>query len=255
MAIIGPLWTAKPETASRVRGRIEAILDYAKVRGFRAGENPARWRGHLALTLPAKGKVRPVRHHAALDWRETPGFFADLMARDSSMGARALAFAILTACRSGEVRLAEWSEIDLVAGLWTVPAARMKAGRLHRVPLSEAACELLSGLQAIRQSALVFPGQDPRRPLSDMTLTAVLRRMGRGDLTAHGFRSSFRDWCADTGQSSDAAEAALAHVAGSAVVRAYARTDLLEQRRRLMEAWAQFLTAPAAEVIPLRAVG
>ena len=174
---------------------------------------------------------------------------------EESMGARALAFAILTAARSGEVRLASWDEIDIAAAVWTVPAARMQAGRPHRFALSDAALGILEPLAEARRNALVFPGPSGQ-PLSDMTLTAVLRRMGRGDLTGHGFRSSFRDWVSDTGRSADAAEAALAHVPASKVVAAYARSDLLELRRTLMTEWGEFLTQPVGNVVvPLRRLG
>jgi integrase len=247
LRVLQPIWTQKPETASRVRGRIEAVLDFARVQGWREGSNPAAWRGHLALVLPPKAKVRRVEHHAALDWREVPAFIVKLRERDS-VGARALEFAILTAARSGEVRGARWPEIDLDAALWTVPAGRMKAGRQHRVPLSDAACDVLRGVAAMSEDhhGYMFPGQRERRPLSDMSLTAVLRRMSRGDLTAHGFRSSFRDWCAETGQPAEIAEAALAHMVGNKTVAAYQRGDLLERRRKLMDAWAAFCNGDAS---------
>jgi integrase len=247
LRVLTPIWTSRPETASRLRGRIEAVLDYARVQGWtdRDRPNPAQWRGNLALTLPAKGKVRPVRHHAALDWQEMPVFMAELRQRDS-VGARCLEFAILSAARSSEVRLARWSEIDLRAALWTVPPSRMKAARQHRVPLSDAALRVLKAVAPLSAGpdSLIFPGMKRGRPLSDMSLGAVLKRLGRGDLTAHGFRSSFRDWCAETGQASDVAEAALAHVVGDKTVAAYQRGDLLDRRRRLMEAWQHF-AAPA----------
>jgi integrase len=252
LGVLKPHWNSKPESMSRLRGRIEAILSYAKTLGLRSGENPAAWRDNLIHALPSKGKVKPTVHHAALPWRDCPALLAKLMAPDASMGARALAFAILTAARSGEVRGMTWSETDVETATWTVPALRMKAGREHRVPLSEPALGLLEGAKGLRQSPLVFPGRDGRSPLSDMTLTAVLRRMGRGDLTAHGFRSSFRDWAADTGRSADAAEAALAHAPASKVVVAYARSDLLDLRRGLMAEWAAFLTRPPADVVPLQ---
>ena len=201
LAAIEPIWLTRPETASRLRGRIERILDFGKTRGWRSGENPAAWKGNLALTLPARSKVRRVEHHAALPWRDIGDFMLAL--RDQQgVGARALQFAILTAARSGEVRGARWSEIDMSAATWVVPAERMKGGREHRIPLSEPTLDVLRELAQARLSsdsdALVFPGRDAGRPLSDMSLTAVLRRMGRGELTAHGFRSSFRDWAAET---------------------------------------------------------
>jgi len=247
LRVLQPIWTQKPETASRVRGRIEAVLDFARVQGWRDGSNPAAWRGHLALVLPTKAKVRQVEHHAALDWRETPSFMVKLGGRNS-FGARALEFAILTAARSGEVRGARWPEIDLGAKLWTVPGQRMKAGRQTRVPLSDAACDVLRGVTDAREAhhGYVFPGMRPKRPLSDMSLTAVLRRMGRGDLTAHVFRSSFRDWCADNGHPAEIAEAALAHTVGDKTVAAYQRGDLLERRRVLMDQWAAFCNGDAS---------
>ena len=201
LAAIESIWLTKPETASRLRGRIERILDFAKTRGWRSGENPAAWKGHLALTLPARSKVRKVQHHAALPWGEVGDFMLALKDQ-AGIGARALRFAALTAARSGEVRGARWSEIDLSAASWIVPAERMKGGREHRIPLSQPALEILREMSQARLSSnsdtLVFPGRDAGRPLSDMSLTAVLRRMGRGELTAHGFRSSFRDWAAET---------------------------------------------------------
>ena len=242
-AILQPIWTATPETASRVRGRIEAVLDYAKAHGWRDGENPAQWKGNLAHVLPRRSKLAPVQHHAALPWPETGAFMAALRLREG-ISPRALEFTVLTAARSGEVRGMTWGEVDTAARLWTVPAGRMKAGREHRVPLSDAAMGILEGVRPAEADAgaLVFPS--PSRtgaPLSDMTLTAVLRRMGRGDLTAHGFRSTFRDWCAEmTAYPREVAEAALAHTLRDRVEAAYRRGDALEKRRRLMEEWAGF---------------
>ena len=258
MKALDPIWREKPETASRVRGRIEAVLDYASARGWRTGDNPARWRGHLANLLPARAKLAAVEHHAALAWQDM-GAFMEALAAQAGMGALALRLAILTAARSGEVRGATWGEIDMARAIWTVPAARMKAGREHRVPLSDAALAVLAEVAALREGdapdALVFPSARRDRPLSDMTLTAVLRRMGRGDLTAHGFRSTFRDWCAEaTNYPREVAEAALAHVNRDKVEAAYARGDLLAKRVQLMTAWATFCAnpAPAGEVVPLR---
>ena len=239
LGVLEPIWHAKPETATRLRGRIEQILDYARVQGWRDGPNPAVWRGHLALALPARDKVKPVEHHAALPWQEAPAFMARL--RDQAgVGAAALRFAILTAARSGEVRGATWREIDAV--LWTVPAVRMKARREHRIPLSAAALAVLNDAAALPHGPddFVFPGQRVNRPLSDMSLTAVLRRMNRGELTAHGFRSTFRDWAAETGQPADIAEAALAHVVGDKTEAAYRRGDLLSRRRQMMTDWADY---------------
>ncbi len=256
--ILSPLWAAKPETASRVRGRIESVLDYAGTHGWRSGENPARWRGHLENVLPRRAKVRKVEHHAALPWGQIGAFMVDL-AKQEGVAALALRFAILTAARTGEVIGARWSEIDLQAGLWTVPGDRMKAGREHRVPLAETALEVLREAAKQRdgtdEAALVFPGGKPGKGLSNMALLALLRRMKRDDLTAHGFRSTFRDWAAETGQPADIAEAALAHVVGDKTVVAYQRGDLLERRRKLMHAWATFTgrkAPPDGVVVPLR---
>ena len=249
LAAIEPIWTTKAETASRLRGRIESILDYAKARGWRTGENPGAWKGHLSLTLPARSKVAKVKHHAALPWMETGAFMMELRLQ-KGVGARALRFAILTAARSGEVRGARWEEIDLVGATWTIPAERMKVGREHRVPLCEQALAVLAGMSAARTSndpeALVFPGQTDHRPLSDMSLTAVLRRMERGDLTVHGFRSTFKDWAAEsTAYPAELSEMALAHTIGSKVEAAYRRGDLFEKRRRLMAEWGQFCSTPS----------
>jgi integrase len=260
LAAVEPIWLTKPETASRLRGRIERILDFAKTRGWRAGENPAAWKGHLALTLPARSKVRKVEHHAALPWRDIGDFMLALK-EQAGIGARALRFAILTAARSGEVRGARWSEIDMTATTWILPAERMKGGREHRIPLSEPALDVLREMALARVSrdpdALVFPGRDAGRPLSDMSLTAVLRRMGRGELTAHGFRSAFRDWTAEkTGYPTEIAEMALAHAVGNKVEAAYRRGDLFEKRKRMMDDWAAYCSttsnAQTAQVVSLR---
>jgi integrase len=251
LAVLRPIWTAKPETASRVRQRIEAVLDYAKAIGACTGDNPARWRGHLDHLLPKPGKVKAVEHHAARDWRKAPSFMADLAGREG-VAARALAFAVLTAARSGEVRGMRWAEVDRAAAVWTVPADRIKAGREHRVPLALAALALLG--EPGRADALVFPSPgDPTRPLSDMTLAAVLRRMGRGDVTVHGFRSTFRDWAGETtAHPREVVEAALAHRLKDKAEAAYARGDLFAKRRRLMEDWAAYLArAEQATVLPL----
>ena len=246
LEVLRPIWTAKAETASRVRQRIEAVLDYATAMGARAGDNPARWKGNLDHLLPATAKVKRVEHHAALDWRDAYAFMVELGRRDGD-AARALAFAIHTAARSGEVRGMRWAEVDDKDSVWTVPGDRMKAGKEHRVPLT-AACRALLGARG-EDGALVFPSPgDPDKPLSDMTLTAVLRRMGRGDLTAHGFRSTFRDWAGEsTAHPREVIEAALAHRLKDKAEAAYARGDLFVKRRRLMEDWAAFLAkAPAA---------
>jgi integrase len=246
LKVLEPIWTAKPETAGRVRGRIEVILDWAKVRGYRQGENPARWRGHLDKLLPAHSKVRKVEHHAALPYNELPGFLIGLRAQES-ISARALEFTILTAARTGEVIGVRWSEIDLINKTWTVPAGRMKAGREHRIPLSPRALAILEDVQEHRHAddGFVFPGGKPGKPLSNMAFLMLLRRMDRDDLTAHGFRSSFRDWAAErTNFPAEVAEMALAHTVSDKTVAAYNRSDLFDRRRRLMQQWATFCTSP-----------
>ena len=248
MAALEPIWHAKPETAARVRGRIEAVLTAATVRGQRQGQNPALWKGHLAELLPTHASVAAVEHHPALPYPEAGAFMGLLRAQRGS-GARALEFAILTAARSGEVLGARWHEIDMEAEVWTVPAARMKAQREHRVPLSGPAMALLRQMAALREGsdplAHVFPGGRDKRPLSAMAMTMTLRRMKRADLTAHGFRSTFRDWAAEqTGIPREVAEAALAHAIGDKVEAAYRRGDLFEKRRRLMQAWGSYCGRP-----------
>jgi integrase len=248
LKVLEPIWTAKPETASRLRGRIESILDWAKVRSYRVGENPARWRGHLDKLLPARSKVRRVEHHAALPYSSILEFVTALRTQQGS-AARALEFAILTAARTGEVIGARWDEIDFVTKVWTIPAGRMKAGKEHRVALSDRALALLEDAKAVvglntradAQSPFVFGGGRVGRPLSNMALLMLLRRMGRGDLTAHGFRSTFRDWAAEsTNFPSEVVEMALAHAVGDKVEAAYRRGDLLVKRSALMNVWAEF---------------
>jgi len=235
--VLEPIWTRKPETASRVRGRIESILDWASTRGYRSGENPARWRGHLENLFPARSKIRKIQHHAALPYSEIADFMQALKQQPGE-AARALRFTILTAGRTNEVIGARWEEIDLTKRLWTIPAERMKADREHRVPLSTATIALLG--PASKEGHL-FKGSARNRPLSNMAMLAVLRRMGRDDLTAHGFRSTFRDWVAEqTSFPSEVVEAALAHVVGDKVEAAYRRGDVLEKRRELMAAWAAY---------------
>jgi len=258
LKVLEPIWTAKPETAGRVRGRIEKILDWAKVRTYRDGENPARWRGHLDNLLPKKSKVAKVEHHAALPFGELPAFLAALREQDG-IAARALEFAILTAARTGETLGATWAEIDLLDKTWTVPAGRMKAGKEHRVPLSARALDILEQMRAHRHGAedgaFVFPGGKQGKPLSNMALLMTLRRMERDDLTAHGFRSTFRDWAAErTNYQNHVVEMALSHTVSDKVERAYRRGDLLQKRRPLMDAWAAYCSKPAAsgDVIPLR---
>jgi integrase len=250
--VLEPIWAEKPETASRLRQRIEKILDYAKVRGYRDGENPARWRGHLDKLLPAISKVRKVEHHAALPYADLPSFLKRLREQDGT-AAQALEFAILTAARTGEVIGARWSEIDLAAKVWTVPAGRMKAGKEHRVPLSDRTLAILAtskprdGAPEIGKQ-FVFAGGKPGLPLSNMAFLMLLRRMGRGDLTAHGFRSTFRDWCAERNNvPSEVAEMALAHSVGDKVEAAYRRGDMFERRRRLMLQWTMFCTRSEQE--------
>jgi integrase len=251
------LWKGKTETASRVRGRIEAILDWAKVRNYRAGENPARWRGNLQHSLPKRGKVQKVKHHAALPYGEIGAFVQALRAKEGT-AARALEFLILTTARTSEVTGARWREIDLDAALWTVPADRIKGGKLHRVPLSASAVAVLEAqfkAQGKAESdAFVFPGGKAKKPLSENAMLALLTRMKRDDLTAHGFRSSFRDWAAEqTNYPREAAEMALAHVVSDKVEAAYRRGDLFEKRRRLMDDWAKFCTTvvTAGSVVPI----
>jgi integrase len=248
------LWTTKPETAGRVRGRIEAVLDWATSRNYRQGENPARWRGHLENLLPKKAKVRRVKHHAALPYAEIAAFMIELRQQEG-MAARALEFAILTAARTGEVIGAKWNEIDFAERLWVIPAERMKAGREHRVLLSDATLAVLEDLRNVCQADFVFPGGKASRPISNMAMLMLLRRMGRGELTAHGFRSSFRDWAAErTGFPAEVAEMALAHTVSDKVEAAYRRGNLLQKRRQLTDAWAKFCatTSSTAGVVPIR---
>ncbi len=261
MRALDAIWTKIPETASRVRGRIEAILDWAAVRGYRKGDNPARWRGLLQMALPARSKVQKVRHHPALPFTEAAAFMADLQRREG-IGARAFELAVLTGARTTEAIEARWGEIDFNAAVWTVPADRMKAHREHRVPLSKPALAILEGLKPgrVKPDDYVFPGMKPGKPISNGTLLAVLRRMGlRGEITTHGFRSTFRDWAAErTNFPREVAEMSIAHTIGDKVEAAYRRGDLFEKRRRLMDAWAAYCFTPEAEtgaVIPLHGAG
>ncbi len=253
LKVLERIWTEKPETASRLRGRIEAVLDWAKVRGYREGENPARWRGHLDKLLPARARVRRVEHHAALPYAEIRELMAALRAQEG-VAARALEFAILTAARTSETIGARWGEIDLDERVWTIPAERMKMGREHRAPLSPRAVGILTAMLKLAADepapdAFVFPGGKAGKPLSNMAMEMMLRRMGRDDITVHGFRSTFRDWCAErTSYPREVAEMALAHAVGDRVEAAYRRGDLFEKRRRLLEAWATCCaTAPKQE--------
>lgn len=249
LTVLQPIWLEKPETASRVRGRIERILDAAKVKGLREGENPARGRGHLDLLLPKRSKAE-VRHHPALPFTEMAKFMADLRTREG-MAAKALVFTILTAARSGETRGMTWSEVDKASKVWTVPAARMKGHKEHQVPLSDAAMAVLDAVdeEGLEAADIVFPA--PRGGvLSDMTLSAVLKRMGRGDVTVHGFRSTFRDWAGETTKfEREEVEMALAHTISSSTERAYRRGRALEKRRLLMDAWAAYCSAPSTEAL------
>jgi integrase len=250
LRVLEPIWKTKTETASRLRGRIENVLSWASARGYRSGENPARWRGHLDQLLARPSKIAPVKHFAALPYQEL-GTFMQALGKQEGIGARALEFAILTAARSGEVRGARWDEIDLQARTWAIPAERMKANREHVVPLSDAALAVIKKMNETRFDELIFPGAKEGRPLSDMSVTAVLRRMGRGDLTAHGFRSSFRDWAAElTAYPSEIAEMALAHVISNKTEAAYRRGSLLAKRVRMMADWARYCgTVPAGDVV------
>lgn len=250
-----PIWSSKTETATRLRGRIEAVLDWATVRGYRQGDNPARWKGHLEQLLPKPSKVSKVEHHPAMPLDDMAGFWRALK-EAKGQGARALEFAILTAARSGEVRGAQWPEIDLDAQLWTVPADRMKGKREHRVPLSKQAVELLRATPRLEGSEFLFPGRDGQA-LSDMTLSKVMRTMAL-NAVPHGFRSTFRDWAAErTNFPRDLAEMALAHVIESKVEAAYRRGDMLAKRLQMMQAWADFIETPitTGNVLPHRRAG
>ncbi len=247
LRVLQPIWQTKQETAARLRGRMEKVFDAARAKGLRAGENPARWKGNLKELLPARRKLQRG-HQPAMPWSDVPAFVGRLRGR-LAISALALEFLILTAARAGEVYGATWDEIDLNAKLWTVPAGRMKAGRAHRVPLTERALEILNELMALRQSkaaaAYIVPGYRRERPLSNMAFKQLLMRMGETGFVPHGFRSSFRDWCSDcTDFPREAAEAALAHAIPDVVERAYRRGDLLDRRRSLMQEWAAFIGSP-----------
>jgi integrase len=240
LGVLQPIWLAKAETASRVRGRIERILDAARVKGLRHGENPARGKGHLDLLLPKRGKGE-VRHHPALPFQQIAAFMRELRQRPA-VAARALEFTILTAARSGETRGMTWGELDLAKGVWTVPGERMKAGATHEVPLSDAALNLLNSLKPADAAPddLVFVA--PRGgAFSDMAMSQLLKRMGHGNVTVHGFRSAFRDWAGETTQfAHEEIEMALAHTIESATEAAYRRNRALPKRRELMAAWAEY---------------
>jgi integrase len=242
---VEPIWKSKPETAARLRGRIEQVLDFARSKDLRAGENPARWKGHLDQVLPARGKVAPIVHHEALPYADLPDFFARLI-DEEGVGPLALQFLVLTCARTSEVIGATWSEVDLQRGLWIVPPSRMKAQREWRVPLSRESVAILKGLD--QSTTHVFPGRKSGSALSNMALLQLTRRMGL-QAVPHGFRSTFRDWAAETQHyPHEVVEMALAHAVGSKVELAYRRTDLLEKRRELAQAWASFATSKVRRV-------
>lgn len=249
LRVLEPIWVKKPETANRLRGRLERILDYGRVRGYRSGENPARWRGHLDKLLPAALNRKNRKHHAALPYDQIGAFIEELCAQEGT-AARALEFTILTGTRTQEVIGAKPEEIDLKKALWTIPAERMKAGKEHRVPLSARAIEII---EAQAPSTYLFRGRKDDTPLSNMAMLELLRRMGREDLTVHGFRSTFRDWAAEcTGYPREVCEMALAHAISDEVEAAYRRGDLFEKRRRLMLDWAKYCERKKdAQIVPL----
>ncbi len=253
LQILEPIWQSKTATATRVRGRIENVLDWATAKKYRTGENPARWRGHLDMLLSAPKKTAPVVHHEAVPVDDAPAFYTALRERKGT-AARALEFLMLTAARSGEVRGATWSEIDLDKGVWTIPGSRMKAGKEHRVPLTKSAVDILRQQPQEQANPLVFPA--PRGgQMSDMTLTAVMRRMNL-DAVPHGLRSTFRDWVAErTSYQPDLAEMALAHAITNSVEAAYRRGDQFEKRGRMMESWAKYLATPVAKGVTVVALG
>jgi len=243
--VLEPIWTVIPETAARVRGRIEAILDWAEMRDYRSGVNPAAWKGKLDKVFPAKSTVRAVKHHAALPYAELPSFFA-LLSEEDGTGAQALAFTILTVARTTEATCSQWPEVDMTGAVWTAPGERMKGGREHRVPLPAAAMKILRHQHKVTGgTGYIFPGLKPKKPLSNMAMLKVLERMGRDDLTVHGFRSTFRDYIEEqTAFPGSVAEAALAHVVGDETEAAYRRGDIFDKRKQLMNAWARYCTTP-----------
>jgi integrase len=252
--VLAPIWEAKSATASRLRGRLESVLDYATALEYRKGDNPARWRGNLENTLPKPSKLAPVEHHAALPYTEIGEFIAELRAQEG-VPARALEFAILTAARTGEVLGAQTAEFDLSAGMWKIPAARIKGGREHRIPLSKPAAAIVADMIKVHGGTFVFPGSRYGRPPYPGAILKLLKRMGRDGITVHGFRSTFRDWAGEmSGFAREVVERSLAHVMGDKTEASYARGDLLEKRRRLMDEWAQYCSAPFAggKVLPLR---
>jgi len=253
MRCVEPIWATKTETASRLRGRMESVLDWSAVRGYRKGDNPARWRGHLDKLLPRPSQVARVKHHAALPYTEVGSLMQQLRS-DTGVASRALEFTILTAARTNEVIQAKWSEFDLNRKTWTVPAERMKSKRSHRVPLSAAAVAVLTAVKG-RDKTYVFPGHKRHSHLSNAAMMKVLKRLNLTGITVHGFRSTFRDWCAEsTNYSADVAEMALAHALRDKTEAAYRRGDLFEKRVRLMTDWARYCSKPAkpAAVVPIR---
>ncbi|RTL61645.1 MAG: integrase, partial [Hyphomicrobiales bacterium] len=241
-----PIWLTKPETASRLRGRIERVLEFAKVRGHRSGDNPARWKDGLRSQLPVKSKVRAVKHHSALPYTQVGALMEELRGR-TAISARALEFTILTAARTGEVIGARWEEIDFASRTWNVPAERMKAKRVHRVPLTDRALEILGQLPRVDE--FVFPGVRAGQPISNMTMAKLLKHLRPG-ITVHGFRSSFRDWVHEqTAHPREVAEAALGHVVGDKVEAAYRRGDALEKRRLLMQDWQTYILEVSANLL------
>jgi len=254
MQVLAPAWKTKTESANRVRGRIEMVLDWAKVSGFRDGENPARWRGHLDHLLPTRTKVRTIVHYSALPYAEIGAFMSRLRA-NTSITARCLEFIILTAARLSEGRFATWDEIDFESKTWTLPAPRMKSRKEHRVPLSRPAIELLKEMRTIRRGDFIFHGMREGQPVSQTMVLMLTRQCAGTQVSVHGMRSCFRDWAAEqTNYPREVAELALAHAVGDAVERAYQRSDLFEKRRKLMEGWAQHCGGPEAsgKVIPIR---
>ncbi len=248
-----PIWRTIPESASRIRGRIESVLDFATVRGWRTGDNPARWSGWLSHALPSPNTLKTGAHHAAMAFDEVPAFLAALAQREG-IAARALEMTILTASRTSEITGARWSEFNLKAAVWTIPGERMKAKKPHRVPLSEPVLTVLRELP--REAQYVFPGSKAKEPLSNMAMAAVLKRMGRNDVTVHGFRSSFRDWVAErTATPNIIAEAALAHTVADKVEAAYRRGDLLTKRAKLMNDWAAFCMTPRPTTATVTNIG
>lgn len=258
LRVLTPIWNVKTETATRVRGRVEAVLDWAGAKKYRTGANPAAWRGHLSMLLARPSRVQAVIHHPAMPYTEVPGFLLELTGKPG-ISPQALKFLVLTACRSGEVLGAQWDEVDLGTATWTIPATRMKTRIAHRVPLTDAALALLETLPRIEGNPFVFPGVKHGRPLGNMALLETLKDMGygpsgdRGDYTVHGFRSSFRDWCGEESSfSGDLAEQALGHVVGSKVELAYRRGTMFEKRRGLMTAWADWCLRPVGTVVQMR---